>query len=314
MNAGSGATAAIAKLVAILGIQELARPTSQLDNVFQCQFPGCNRLFNDADDLKLHQRVHADGSQFQTAIPLDASTRAHPGAVPVVLVGPYVHHSNLLPWREAGAQLVFLREELVGDTGIELADLILQLRQHRSASRLVVAASAASNITGATVDIDLITAVAHQHGALVVWDYATAAPHSAMDMNPTATDAAMTRVHAAVAQATRVADERYQAQHKEPLPAPAPVLPQHGQGNVLHRDAIVFSPHKFMGGPGTAGVLLVKAALTSAVRPSLPGGGSVFFVTYVKQQLVCAYIDLSQYVVFTTPSRNRGHIGCSTTV
>ncbi|WP_067272104.1 aminotransferase class V-fold PLP-dependent enzyme [Mitsuaria sp. 7] len=40
-------------------------------------------------------------------------------------------------------------------------------------------------------------------------------------------------------------------------------------------DAIYFSPHKFLGGPGSCGVLLFKRALYTAAVPDQPGGGTV---------------------------------------
>lgn len=43
-------------------------------------------------------------------------------------------------------------------------------------------------------------------------------------------------------------------------------------------DAIFFSPHKFLGGPGTGGVLLFDAALSTGSVPDEPGGGTVVWV------------------------------------
>ncbi|WP_431216908.1 aminotransferase class V-fold PLP-dependent enzyme [Puia sp. P3] len=40
-------------------------------------------------------------------------------------------------------------------------------------------------------------------------------------------------------------------------------------------DAIYFSPHKFLGGPGTPGVLVFKKALYRNAVPDGPGGGTV---------------------------------------
>ena len=46
------------------------------------------------------------------------------------------------------------------------------------------------------------------------------------------------------------------------------------------QDAIFFSPHKLVGGPGAPGVLVVKRRLLSRAKvPTQPGGGTVFFVT-----------------------------------
>ena len=56
----------------------------------------------------------------------------------------------------------------------------------------------------------------------------------------------------------------------------------------LAKTAIVCSPHKFLGGPSTAGVLVVKKSALDNDVPNAPGGGTVFFVTrnshrYLKQ-------------------------------
>lgn len=42
-------------------------------------------------------------------------------------------------------------------------------------------------------------------------------------------------------------------------------------------DAIYFSPHKFLGGPGTSGVLVFNSALYTSSVPDNPGGGTVAF-------------------------------------
>jgi selenocysteine lyase/cysteine desulfurase len=45
-----------------------------------------------------------------------------------------------------------------------------------------------------------------------------------------------------------------------------------------HKDAIFISPHKFIGGPGTPGILVVKKTLLTNRVPSVPGGGTVAYV------------------------------------
>src|SRR5260370_14013334 len=44
-------------------------------------------------------------------------------------------------------------------------------------------------------------------------------------------------------------------------------------------DAVFVSPHKFIGGPGTPGVLVARRELFRNRVPSVPGGGTVSFVT-----------------------------------
>jgi selenocysteine lyase/cysteine desulfurase len=45
-----------------------------------------------------------------------------------------------------------------------------------------------------------------------------------------------------------------------------------------YKDAVFISPHKFIGGPGTPGVLVVKRHLLQNSVPSEPGGGTVAYV------------------------------------
>lgn len=45
-----------------------------------------------------------------------------------------------------------------------------------------------------------------------------------------------------------------------------------------YKDAIFLSPHKFIGGPGTPGVLVVRKDLLRNRVPSVPGGGTVTYV------------------------------------
>ena len=45
-----------------------------------------------------------------------------------------------------------------------------------------------------------------------------------------------------------------------------------------HKDAVFISPHKFIGGPGTPGVLAVRRELLTNRVPVVPGGGTVAYV------------------------------------
>ncbi|KAH8741958.1 hypothetical protein FG386_002333 [Cryptosporidium ryanae] len=62
------------------------------------------------------------------------------------------------------------------------------------------------------------------------------------------------------------------APHSRPNMSP----PLNVSGGV---DAGVFSPHKFIGGPSTPGILVIKRDLLLSESPSDPGGNSVFFVS-----------------------------------
>ncbi|XP_013390956.1 uncharacterized protein LOC106159276 [Lingula anatina] len=157
---------------------------------------------------------------------------------PVVFVGPYEHHSNLLPWREKGAQVIRIPETDTGEVDLQNLEQELQSWQN-SGRQLIGCFSAASNVTGIISDVDIISVILHRYGALVFWDYASAGPYMKIDMNPVITD--------------------------------------DSQG-LAYKDAVFISPHKFVGGVQTPGILVAKKKLFKNPVPSVCGGGSVFFV------------------------------------
>ncbi len=59
--------------------------------------------------------------------------------------------------------------------------------------------------------------------------------------------------------------------------ASAPYLPinMHPEDPMEKLDGIYFSPHKFLGGPGSSGVLIFDASLYNSETPDNPGGGTV---------------------------------------
>ncbi len=126
------------------------------------------------------------------------------------------------------------------DGRVDLDQLGYELARHRDRVVKIGSFSAASNVTGIVTDVDQIAITLHRHGALSCWDYAAAGPYLPIDMNA------------------------------------APRIPH---GRLAYKDAIFLSPHKFIGGPGTPGVLVVKRGLLRNRVPSVPGGGTVLFVT-----------------------------------
>ena len=162
---------------------------------------------------------------------LDIAESVAAGKRAVVLIGPYEHHSNILPWRETGARIVEIPEAEAG--GPDMAALDAALADAKGADLVLGCFSAASNVTGILTDTDLVTRRLKAAGALAVWDYAAAGPYIAIDM---------------------------------------------GQGDAT-KDAIVLSPHKFPGGPGASGLLILRDSIVARDTPTLPGGGSVSFVS-----------------------------------
>lgn len=101
----------------------------------------------------------------------------------VVIIGPYEHHSNILPWKETGVRMERVREN--DDGTVDQEDLERHLRHyfHRG-FWIIVTMSAASNVTGIVTDTDAITRLVHKYGGLAFWDYATAAPYLPINVNP----------------------------------------------------------------------------------------------------------------------------------
>ena len=157
---------------------------------------------------------------------------------PVVFIGPFEHHSNELPWRESIADVVVIPQD--SDGHIDTAALETELVRHAARPLKIGSFSAASNVTGIVSDTRTISALLHAHGALSCWDFAAAGPYVEIEMY-----------------------------HGEPAAAIA---------SGTYKDAIFLSPHKFIGGPSTPGVLVVRRELLRNRVPDVPGGGTVAYV------------------------------------
>ncbi|GAA4801029.1 aminotransferase class V-fold PLP-dependent enzyme [Litoribaculum gwangyangense] len=59
--------------------------------------------------------------------------------------------------------------------------------------------------------------------------------------------------------------------------APYVSIDMHPKDEEAYLDAITFSPHKFLGGPGTSGVLIFNKKLYKNLVPDNPGGGTVSY-------------------------------------
>lgn len=157
----------------------------------------------------------------------DASNAARP----LVIIGPYEHHSNILPWRESGAEIIEIEEAASGGPKLDQLDAALAGAKGRP---VLCAFSAASNVTGIVSDVAGITRKVKAAGARIIWDYAGAGPYLPIAMEP----------------------------------APG-----------IEIDAVVVSPHKFIGGPAASGLLIVRRGAVITTKPTWPGGGTVKFVT-----------------------------------
>lgn len=122
---------------------------------------------------------------------------------------------------------------------IDIAELDSELDRYAGRSLLIGSFSAASNVTGIVSNASRISRVLHEHGALSLWDFAAAAPYTTIRMG-----------------------------HRN----------DEGAEPGDYKDAVFISPHKFIGGPGTPGVLAVRKELLNQRVPVVPGGGTVLYV------------------------------------
>jgi len=103
------------------------------------------------------------------------------GDRPVVLIGPYEHHSNELPWRESICDVVTIDED--ADGRIDLDHLRRELERYADRPLKIGSFSSASNVTGIGTDTRATAALLHKHGALSFWDFAAAGPYVEIEMN-----------------------------------------------------------------------------------------------------------------------------------
>ena len=102
-----------------------------------------------------------------------------------VIHGPYEHHSNILPWRKAGAETIEISEAPFAPYGPDLDEIERELcRAKRDGKRPVLTFTAASNVTGVLTDVVAVSRLAKAHDAIMIWDYACAAPYMPMSMTP----------------------------------------------------------------------------------------------------------------------------------
>ncbi len=131
------------------------------------------------------------------------------------------------------------------DGKIDCEQLERLLEKYKDRPLKIGSFSAASNVTGIGTDTRAVAACLHRHGALSFWDFAAAGPYVKIEMN--------------------MSDSK-----------------EHGE--LTYKDAIFLSPHKFIGGPGTPGILVVKRNVITNRVPTQPGGGTVSFVNQDEHQ------------------------------
>jgi selenocysteine lyase/cysteine desulfurase len=147
--------------------------------------------------------------------------------LPLVIVGPYEHHSNEISYREALCETVRIGLNENGLVDLEELEWILRANKDRE---IIGTFCIASNVTGTITPYAEISVLLRRYGATVCFDAAASSPYR------------------------NIPCELY--------------------------DAMVFSPHKLLGGPGSCGLLAIRKNLFDGDHsPTFAGGGTVSYVS-----------------------------------
>lgn len=101
-----------------------------------------------------------------------------PQNLPLVLVGPYEHHSNEVSFREALCEVV--RIPLDGKDMLDLGALEKVLEANKG-REIIGSFSVASNVTGVLTDYKALYERIHAHGGILCLDAAAASPYMNID-------------------------------------------------------------------------------------------------------------------------------------
>ena len=151
--------------------------------------------------------------------------------LPLVIVGPYEHHSNEVSYREALCEVKRIK---LNDEGLVDLRQLKELLQENAHREIIGCFCVASNVSGIITPYEEISKLLKHYGAKVLFDAAASSPY----MN--------------------VPCELY--------------------------DALVISPHKLLGGPGSCGLLVIKKSLVdTTISPTFAAGGTVEYVNKNEQ-------------------------------
>lgn len=151
--------------------------------------------------------------------------------LPLVIVGPYEHHSNEVSYREALCEVKRIK---LNDEGLVDLRQLKELLQENAHREIIGCFCVASNVSGIITPYEEISKLLKHYGAKVLFDAAASSPY----MN--------------------IPCELY--------------------------DALVISPHKLLGGPGSCGLLVIKKSLVdTTISPTFAAGGTVEYVNKNEQ-------------------------------
>jgi selenocysteine lyase/cysteine desulfurase len=135
------------------------------------------------DDLTIITRNTTDSLNLLAGC-VPAQADGEPGRV---LVLDVEHHANLLPWQRGTDATVLTGGATVAETLDQIRE---ELSDAAAAGRpfALLALTGASNVTGESLPVDKIVAIAHEFGARVVLDGAQLVPHRRISLESTGVD------------------------------------------------------------------------------------------------------------------------------
>ncbi|CAF3322419.1 unnamed protein product [Rotaria sp. Silwood2] len=101
----------------------------------------------------------------------------------VVFVTTFEHHSNILPWKETGVEVIRIPNNKQGLIDEDFLKNQLKYYHDEVKKHIICTFNAASNVTGIRTDVDHVSKLVHQYNGWIFWDYAAAAPYLKIDMN-----------------------------------------------------------------------------------------------------------------------------------
>ena len=171
---------------------------------------------------------------------------------PVIFYSLYEHNSNSLSWKETKSEIVII-ESNHKEFNKFYINLENKLKEYKDNYIKIGSFTASSNITGLLLDVDKIAIIIHENNGFAFFDYASGAPYLKIDMQ------------------NALPDEYRKMLKFEKL--------DDFDKKYCYKDGIFFSPHKFIGGPNTPGVLIAHDRIyRNQLKPTQPGGGTVNFV------------------------------------
>ncbi|KQH69292.1 aminotransferase, partial [Campylobacter coli] len=94
--------------------------------------------------------------------------------LPLVIVGPYEHHSNELSFREGLCECIRIPLDKKGNIDFEILEKVLKENQHR---KIIASFSLASNVTGILSDYKRISKLVRKFKGIVAFDASSFIPY-----------------------------------------------------------------------------------------------------------------------------------------